>query len=76
MMAVRSPYTRSDWYVGVRFDPVKDNVASERDEKKHNELRAMMAPGVSLSLDLEIKSDVSNVMTSTLAKKTRILKEL
>ncbi|KAK0118344.1 hypothetical protein ONS95_012634 [Cadophora gregata] len=47
MMAVRSPYTRSDWYVGVRFDPVKDNVSSERDEKKHNELRAMMAPGYS-----------------------------
>ncbi len=47
MMAVRSPYTRSEWYVGVRFDPVKDNVSSMRDEKKHNELRAMMAAGVS-----------------------------
>ncbi|CZT12580.1 related to pisatin demethylase (cytochrome P450) [Rhynchosporium agropyri] len=47
MLAVRSPYTRSDWYHGVRFDPSKDNIASERDEKIHGELRNMMAPGYS-----------------------------
>ncbi|KAL2061574.1 hypothetical protein VTL71DRAFT_6951 [Oculimacula yallundae] len=47
MMAVRSPYTRSDWYVGVRFNPDRDNVSSERDEKVHNELRSMMAAGYS-----------------------------
>lgn len=56
MMAVRSPYTRSEWYVGVRFDPVTDNVASMRDEKKHNELRAMMAAGVSRSRPRTLRS--------------------
>ena len=48
MLAVRSPYTRSEWYIGVRFDPVRDNIASIRDEDRHTELRAIMAAGVSL----------------------------
>ena len=26
MNAVRSPYRRSDWYIGMRFDPSRDNV--------------------------------------------------
>lgn len=47
MLAVRSPYTRSEWYIGLRFDPVRDNIVSMRDEDRHRELRAMMAPGVS-----------------------------
>lgn len=47
MLAVRSPYTRSEWYIGVRFDPVRDNISSIRDETRHTELRAMMAAGVS-----------------------------
>ncbi|KAL3426423.1 cytochrome P450 [Phlyctema vagabunda] len=45
MLAVRSPYRRSEWYIGVRFDPVQDNIASIRDEERHTELRAIMAPG-------------------------------
>ena len=46
MQAVRSPYTRSDWYVGLRLDPTRDNVLSQRDDEKHNILRGKMAHGV------------------------------
>jgi hypothetical protein len=48
MSAVRSPYRRSEWYIGTRFDPVRDNIISLRDEDRHNELRSKMAAGVSL----------------------------
>lgn len=34
--------------MGMRFDPSRDNVLSERDDDKHNELRAKMAAGVGL----------------------------
>ncbi|CAG8957256.1 hypothetical protein HYFRA_00010678 [Hymenoscyphus fraxineus] len=45
MLAVRSPYRRSEWYIGIRFDPDQDSVASTRDEGRHLELRAIMAAG-------------------------------
>jgi len=44
--AVRSSYTRSNWYDGLRFDPGHNNVLSERDEKIHSALRTKMAAGV------------------------------
>lgn len=55
MNAVRSPYRRSDWYTGLRFDPTRDNVLSQMDEDTHTELRTKMAIGVSL-LDLANQS--------------------
>ncbi|KAH9212789.1 pisatin demethylase [Leptodontidium sp. 2 PMI_412] len=45
MNAVRSPYRRSDWYTGLRFDPTRDNVLSQMDEDTHTELRTKMAIG-------------------------------
>lgn len=47
LSAVRSPYTRSSWYDGMRFEADQGHVFSERNEKRHNELRAMMTAGVS-----------------------------
>jgi hypothetical protein len=47
MSAARSPYRRSEYYIGLRFDPARDNIVSTRDENKHNELRSKMAAGVS-----------------------------
>ena len=44
--AVRSPYTRSDWYLGTRVDPPNTSVFSERDDAVHTELRNILAPGV------------------------------
>ncbi|KAK1997896.1 cytochrome P450 [Colletotrichum falcatum] len=47
MLAVRSEYRRSDWYDGMRFNPVKNNVLSSRDEDEHSKLRSKMAAGYS-----------------------------
>jgi len=46
MLNVRTTYTRSDWYDGMRLDPSKDNVLSQRNEDIHGRLRSMMAAGV------------------------------
>lgn len=46
--APRSPFRRGHWYAGMKFDPRIDNLLSERDEKRHTDLRAKMMPGVSL----------------------------
>jgi hypothetical protein len=50
MLSARSLYRRSDWYVGMRFDPSHENVESERNDDRHTELRAKMAAGVSFLL--------------------------
>jgi hypothetical protein len=49
MSAVRSPYRRSSWYGALRLEADYDHVLSERDENRHNELRAKMGPAVSFS---------------------------
>jgi hypothetical protein len=73
MLAVRSPYRRSEWYIGIRFDPVRDNIASTRDEDRHTELRAMMAAGVSQIQSSQLLQNF-DTPCSTQAKRTRILK--
>ncbi|KAE9363167.1 cytochrome P450 [Stipitochalara longipes BDJ] len=45
MSAVRSPYRRSSYYDGMRLEPNYTHVLSERDENRHNQLRANMGPG-------------------------------
>ncbi|PNP66730.1 hypothetical protein FNYG_13460 [Fusarium nygamai] len=47
MSAVRSTYTKGDFYSSGRIVPGVDNVVSERDEAKHKFMRAKMAPGYS-----------------------------
>lgn len=49
MSAVRSTYTKGDFYSSGRIVPDVDNVVSERNEAKHKFMRAKMAPGVSHS---------------------------
>lgn len=49
VLAVRSPYRRADWYIGMRFDPSRDNVESVVDEDMHTELRAKVAAGVRIT---------------------------
>ena len=43
--AVRSPYIRSVWYKGLRFEPDKDIILTHR-SAKHQETRHKMAAGV------------------------------
>jgi len=47
MLGIRTPYTRSDWYFAMRFDPSRENVLSQSDNEKHNLLRAKVAAGYS-----------------------------
>ncbi|KDN64247.1 putative cytochrome P450 [Colletotrichum sublineola] len=44
MSAVRSPYTKGDFYDSGRITPGFDNVVSMRDETEHKAMRARMAP--------------------------------
>lgn len=46
MSAVRSPYTKGDFYETGRIIPGYDNVVSQRDEAKHKALRTKMSGGV------------------------------
>lgn len=46
MLSVRSAYRRSDWYIGTRFDPCRENIVSERNDDRHTALRAKMTAGV------------------------------
>lgn len=61
LLAVRSPYKRSDWYMAMRFDPTRDNVLSQRDDEIHRVLRAKMAPGYAgkENEDLESRIDAN-----------------
>ncbi|KAF4343210.1 pisatin demethylase (cytochrome P450) [Fusarium beomiforme] len=51
MSAVRSTYTKGDFYTSGRIVPGVDNVVSERDEAKHKAMRAKMAPVYSYRQD-------------------------
>jgi hypothetical protein len=46
MSAVRSPYTRSDWYNATAFSHKLNHVFCERDEQRHIDLRNKLIPGV------------------------------
>jgi hypothetical protein len=59
MSAVRSPYTRSEWYDGTSFNHKLDHVFSERNEARHNDLRVKMASGVCpRSLEVNVENNV------------------
>ena len=46
MNAVRSPFTRAEWYTALRLHPTRDNITSITDEALHTDIRSRMAPGV------------------------------
>jgi hypothetical protein len=49
MSAPRARWTRGNWYDGMKLDPRVNNILSERNERRHAELRAKMIAGVSLN---------------------------
>jgi regulator of protease activity HflC (stomatin/prohibitin superfamily) len=76
MSSVRSPYGRSEIYSNVKFDYEMDHVFSERNEKRHLELRRKLASGVSGTLAGYI-TDVQYLHTlynSTRARRMHISK--
>lgn len=48
ILAVGSKFTRGPWFDSLRLDPYMTNVASERDPKKHQQLRGILSAGVSV----------------------------
>ncbi|KAH0537755.1 hypothetical protein FGG08_005503 [Glutinoglossum americanum] len=60
MSAVRSPYTRSDWYDGTSFDHKLDHVFSERNEARHLDLRSRMTSGYSGKENSHLEECVDN----------------
>ncbi|KIX08762.1 uncharacterized protein Z518_03419 [Rhinocladiella mackenziei CBS 650.93] len=60
MSAARSPYTRSDWFIAMRLNPGQDNVLSQRDEKKHDDLRRRMMAGYSGKENLSLEQDIDH----------------
>lgn len=56
MSAIRSPYTKGDFYDSGRITPGVDNVVSIRDEDEHKAMRAKMAPAVGLILSSSLVS--------------------
>jgi hypothetical protein len=71
MLGARSPYRRSDWYIGMRFDPARDNLESQMNDEKHTALRAKMAAGVAIRNILLLM--LADVNFSTPGKRTTTL---
>lgn len=46
MSAVRSPYTKSDFYSGTQFDLEVNHIFSETNESRHLDLRHKLSSGV------------------------------
>lgn len=58
--APRSGFRRGHWYAGMQFDPRINNLLSERDENRHNELRAKMLPGYTGKEVVTIENKIDN----------------
>lgn len=60
MHAVRSPFTRSEWYTALRLHPTRDNITSYTNEAVHSDIRTRMAPGYSGKENLHVEKDVDD----------------
>ena len=58
MNAVRSPFTRGQWYSCLKLHPEHDNVVSIVDERRHLDLRSRMSPGYSGKENHHLEQDV------------------
>jgi hypothetical protein len=75
ILGARSRYVRSDFYTAIRFDPSRDNLLTQRNDKLHGALRAKMAAGVSLVETYRSLRESLTVDDSIQAKKMRILRQ-
>jgi hypothetical protein len=72
MSAVRSTYTKGDFYSSGRIVPGVNNVVCERDEAKHKFMRAKMAPGVSQLYHHNALEIDTNSFLSILTKRMKV----
>ncbi|KAL8708613.1 MAG: hypothetical protein Q9220_006549 [cf. Caloplaca sp. 1 TL-2023] len=83
MSAIRSPYTKSEWYSGTQFDRGMNHVFSERDEARHRDLRNRMSSGYSgnenpyleESVDDRLE-DFTNLVRAKYTSTERVLKRV
>ncbi len=68
MSAVRSPYSKSETYSGTQFDLELNHVFSERDEKRHLDLRRRLTPGVRRPLSKPGSVDAELFVNTVLRK--------
>jgi hypothetical protein len=74
MSAARSPYTKGDWYAGLRLPPGQDNIFSQMDEKMHTIRKAQMADGVrQMVMALRLQQPTDPSIRSILGKQTSLL---
>lgn len=64
MSAARSPYKRSDWYLGMRVDPHLDNILSETNVDIHDKRRAKMAGAYAGKENPQLEKDVDDQIAS------------
>ncbi|OCT45915.1 putative P450 monooxygenase [Cladophialophora carrionii] len=58
MSAPRSKWTRAAWYDGMKLDPRVNNIFSERDERRHAEMRSKMIGAYSGKEVETLESDI------------------
>lgn len=52
LLYARSGYVRGPWFDSIRTDPYVPNIVSERDIKRHDKIRAKLAPRESFTQQL------------------------
>ncbi|KIW26193.1 uncharacterized protein PV07_09307 [Cladophialophora immunda] len=67
MSAPRSKWTRSSWYDGMKLDPRVNNIFSERDERRHAEMRSKMIGAYSGKEVDTLESDIDENLQRLLA---------
>ncbi|KIW94721.1 uncharacterized protein Z519_04698 [Cladophialophora bantiana CBS 173.52] len=67
MSAPRSRWTRSSWYDGMKLDPRVNNIFSERDERRHAEMRSKMIGAYSGKEVDTLESDIDENLQRLLA---------
>ncbi|KAK3368836.1 cytochrome P450 [Lasiosphaeria ovina] len=61
---LKAGYTRAGWYyTGARIEYNRDNVFTETDNKEHDRIRKMIAPGFSGRENLELESQIDARLT-------------
>lgn len=66
MSAPRSGWTRGGWYDGVKFGSKMNSVFSERNEKIHNETKAMEIGAYQMRDVLTVEEDIDKCLLDTL----------
>lgn len=62
MNSTKTPYLKSNWYKAFRFDADRENIFSEIDKRKHDELRKKVGLGYSGKDNPNLEPDMDKVI--------------